>query len=82
MINGLIGNPQCGSSGEWFTASQVASESRVSAAGDLKPDAIPSLEAIGCWPEINVDLERAIWLRCWSARPQAPYSVTDIERLS
>ncbi len=55
VIDGLVSDPQRRRRGKWFPVPQVAGKAGMRAAGDLDPNLLATAEAIGGWPEVDLD---------------------------
>ena len=53
MIDGLVGDDETGGGGEWFAATGVAGEARVSPTGDLQTYLVTGVETVSSRPEID-----------------------------
>jgi hypothetical protein len=78
VMDGLLSGAHPHASGQVLTGTQVAAPPGVGAAGDLQPDAVSWLKAMGCHPEIDLDLEAAVRLALPSSRFHAKKTIADV----
>ena len=78
MIDGLIGDLQFGGGGEWFAGARVANEGGVGAAGDLEANALARAEVVGSGPDVDLDVQDAVWLRSYAVWGEADDAMSGV----
>ena len=82
MIHALFSNQQFCCCGERFPGTWIAGKVGMGATGDLEANPLATTEAVGGWPDVDLDAHAAICLRNYTIWGQAYDAVAQINRLA
>ena len=82
VIDGLFGDSQFGRGGEWFAGAWIANKARMGAAGDLEAYALASAEVVSGRPDVDLEMQGAVWLRSYAVWGEADDAVAQVDRLA
>ena len=82
MIDGLVGDMQFGCGAEGFTGAWIAHKAWMGAAGNLEAYALALAEVVSGWPDVDLKMQAAVWLRSYAVWREAVDTVAQVDRLA
>ncbi len=82
MIDGLFGDSQFGGSAQRFACARVTNEAGMSAAGDLEANALARAEVVGSGPDVDLEVQAAIFPGGYAVGCEANDAVTQVDGFS
>ncbi len=82
VIDGLVGDSQLDCGAERFTGTRVAYKGWVCATGHLQAYALPRTKVIGSGPDVDLEVQAAIFLGSNAVWPKADDAVTQVNRFA
>lgn len=78
MVDSLVGDSQFGGGGEGFADARVANEGGMGAAGDLEAYALAWLEVVGSGPDVDLEMQAAVFLGSYAVGSEADDSIAQV----
>ena len=82
VIDYLISNSQLRCGGEGFAGAGIANKARMGAAGDLQANTLTWAEVVGSGPDVDLDVQAAVFLRGYAVWGEAYYAVAEVDRFA